>query len=394
LGQVETLADIEVVLDASDFVEVYRKGDLAIIKPKQFLGDTTFSDIHDKIKKMGGTYVSAGKNSHWEMPLPLPTIQKPMKKCERCGNPTQAPTLYEGKKLCTKCLSEIKSSLEQEVPKTAILVKNVKEHLSDAKASAKGLDIEKSLSFKPFQLLPVEAILSMPFQIRQNQEIDPELADSIRQVGIVEPLIVRPKESGMFEIVCGERRLSHAKEVGLTQVPCVVRLLTDEEALEIQLIENVQRKDVSDIEIAHWLDRLIKKYPDKYPTQEVLAKRVGKSQEWVSKHLALVRAVESNIIPSGIMEKTTEFQARELISAPEEKRQEIIEHIEESGVVPSAREIHELAHPESPKLPEPCPDGICHISKEEFAKEIGIHYPFENCLCKTCDNSKKCYGEK
>lgn len=321
------ITDVEVLLNAHDFVEVTQEGDRAIVKPKRFLSDTAFYDLHNIIKKVDGTYVSAGKNSHWEVPL---SKGKPAKKCERCGNQTFTPTVYEGKTLCAKCAGDIKASLEQPAPK---------------------IDSKKPISFQPFQMIPTEAILSMPFQIRQTKEIDSELADSIRQVGVVEPIIVRPKESGRFECVAGGRRLSHAKEVGLDQIPCVVRLLTDEEALEIQLIENVQRKDVSDIEIAHWLDQLMK-FPEKYPTQDALAKKIGKSREWVTRHLSMVRLEESNIVPRGTMDKLDEGHTREILSAPIEKRQEIVEkiaeHIEETGKPLSVKEIHEIAHPETP----------------------------------------------
>lgn len=198
-------------------------------------------------------------------------------------------------------------------------------------------------------MIPTEAILSMPFQIRQTKEIDQELADSIRQVGVVEPIIVRPKESGRFEIVAGSRRLSHAKEVGLEQIPCVVRLLTDQQAYEIQLIENIHRKDLTDIEKARALDYFIKQSGC---TQEEMAKKIGKSQPWVANHLRMLQLEESNIISREIMDKMPEGVSREILSAPIEKRPEIVEkiaeRIEETGKSPSIKEIREMAHPETP----------------------------------------------
>jgi ParB/RepB/Spo0J family partition protein len=197
----------------------------------------------------------------------------------------------------------------------------------------------------PYALLPIQTLYSMPFQsriIQEDPELD-ELAENIKVFGLLQPILVRPKTSGLYEIVYGERRVSAAKKAGLVEVPANIKTLTDQEAYEIQLVENIQRKDLTDTEKARMLDMMIKKF--KY-TQEQLAKKLGKNQNWVSRHLAMLQV--PNIIPRGIMEtgEFTERQAREIIGAPEDKRAEIIDKINETGQVPSVREIHEITHPE------------------------------------------------
>ena len=114
-----------------------------------------------------------------------------------------------------------------------------------------------------------------------------ELKDSIREHGIIEPLMVRPKGNSRYELVVGERRLRAARELGLEHVPVVVRQLTDAQMLDIMLAENLQRVDLNPIEEAHHLKRVLEVGK---LTQTDLGKRIGKSQEWVSQRLRLAEA--------------------------------------------------------------------------------------------------------
>ena len=114
-----------------------------------------------------------------------------------------------------------------------------------------------------------------------------ELKDSIREHGIIEPLLVRPKGNSRYELVVGERRLRAARELGFEHVPVVVRQLTDEQMLDIMLAENLQRVDLNPIEEAHHLKRVLEVGK---LTQTELGRRVGKSQEWVSQRLRLAEA--------------------------------------------------------------------------------------------------------
>jgi len=108
-----------------------------------------------------------------------------------------------------------------------------------------------------------------------------ELVESIRQVGVLEPLIVRPAPAGRYEVIVGNRRYNAAKIAGLSKVPCIVKEMSDEEAMATSLIENVQRGDITEEEIARAYSTLHNMNPKRW-TQEAFARRIGKSQQWVS----------------------------------------------------------------------------------------------------------------
>lgn len=102
-----------------------------------------------------------------------------------------------------------------------------------------------------------------------------ELADSISQVGLLEPVIVRPRGRDSYEVVVGERRYRAAQQAGLERIPVIIRDYADEEVLEINLVENVQREDLSAVEKGRVCKQLMERFPDKYPKQEMLARRLG-----------------------------------------------------------------------------------------------------------------------
>ncbi|MCC8191481.1 MAG: ParB/RepB/Spo0J family partition protein [Ruminococcus sp.] len=111
------------------------------------------------------------------------------------------------------------------------------------------------------------------------------LADSIRQHGILQPILVRPLDSGGYQIVAGERRWRAAKMVGLSEVPVFIKELDDFQAMQIALIENLQREDLNPIEEAEGYERLMKKYD---MTQEQISSSVGKSRPAVANALRLL----------------------------------------------------------------------------------------------------------
>lgn len=118
-----------------------------------------------------------------------------------------------------------------------------------------------------------------------------ELADSIKQVGLLEPLIVRPK-GDRFEVVVGERRYRAAQQAGLEKVPVIVRSLTDVEVIELNLIENVQRVDLSAVEKGNCCRQLLDQYPQEYSSRQTLADKVGVSVNTITKWLKLLEAPE------------------------------------------------------------------------------------------------------
>jgi ParB family chromosome partitioning protein len=137
--------------------------------------------------------------------------------------------------------------------------------------------------------LPLTAIRPSASQPRKrfSQESLEELAASIREKGLLQPLLVRPKGEG-YELVAGERRYRAAQMAGLTEVPALVRDLTDREALELALVENLQREDLSPVEEARGYQTLL----EMGLTQEEVARRVGKARSTVANALRLLQLPE------------------------------------------------------------------------------------------------------
>lgn len=142
--------------------------------------------------------------------------------------------------------------------------------------------------------LPLDLIVASEDQPRKffDEDALQELADSIREKGLIQPILVRPApdREGLYEIVAGERRWRASQRAKLHEVPVVIRELEDTEALEIALIENVQRSDLNAMEEAFGYRQLIEKYGY---TQEVLAKSLGKSRPHIANMMRLVNLPDS-----------------------------------------------------------------------------------------------------
>ncbi len=136
--------------------------------------------------------------------------------------------------------------------------------------------------------IAIENVEPNPDQPRQvfNKEALAELANSIREKGIIQPLLVRKKEDGKFEIIAGERRWRAAQLAGLKEVPALIKTSEDQEVLELALIENIQRENLNPIEEAEAYDFLIKKYN---LTQNDLAQKVGKERATITNVLRLLQ---------------------------------------------------------------------------------------------------------
>ena len=136
-------------------------------------------------------------------------------------------------------------------------------------------------------MLPLQKVEPNPDQPRRHfdEEALQELADSIRQHGIIQPLTVRKLQSGYYQIIAGERRWRAARMAGLTQVPAIVIEADDRKAMELAMIENLQREDLNPIEEAEGYQVLMSQYN---MTQEETAQRVGKSRSAVANALRLL----------------------------------------------------------------------------------------------------------
>ena len=193
----------------------------------------------------------------------------------------------------------------------------------------KGLDAlipggEPVSSYGGVAQVAVGAIQRNPRQPRQSFKEDEieELAMSIREHGIIQPLIVAPAVNGTFTVIAGERRLQAARRAGLRNVPVVIRNATDQQLLELALIENVQRADLNPIEEAEAFHHLIKEFG---LSQEAVAARVGKSRVAVTNTLRLLDAA-SSVKQALVDGKITEGHARALLGLHSAKAQEAALH--------------------------------------------------------------------
>lgn len=176
-------------------------------------------------------------------------------------------------------------------------------------------------------------------QPRKNfdDELLAELADSIAVHGILQPLIVRPLTNGNYQIVAGERRWRAARMAGVTEVPVIIRELSDKEVSELALIENLQREDLNPIEEAQGYQNLINQYNF---TQEEVSKRVGKSRSAVANSLRLLSLDEEilNLLAEGSL---SQGHARSLLAIKDEsKRVETAEFVIKNEL--SVRELEKL----------------------------------------------------
>ncbi len=170
--------------------------------------------------------------------------------------------------------------------------------------------------FKGSRLVPVERLYPGRYQPRHSidEDLIEELAQSVRENGIIQPLLVRrhPEQKDAFEIIAGERRWRAAQMAKVHEVPVIIRDLNDQKSLEIGLVENLQRQDLSPLEEADGYQRLMDEFSH---TQEVLAKTVGKSRSHVANMIRLLGLPEpvKKMLDS---ENLSAGHARALLNAP------------------------------------------------------------------------------
>ncbi len=172
-------------------------------------------------------------------------------------------------------------------------------------------DIDNNASTSSNKTLKVDEIRPNPYQPRKvfdKSELE-ELANSIKENGVFQPILVRKSLSG-YELVAGERRLRASKLAGLKEIPVIIKDFNDTQMMEISLLENIQRKDLSPIEEANAYNQLIKKL--NY-TQEELAKRLGKSRTNITNMLRLL-ALPSEVQDMVNNNKLSYGQARTLLA--------------------------------------------------------------------------------
>ncbi len=195
----------------------------------------------------------------------------------------------------------------------------------------------------------------MPSPYQPRREFDPEklqeLADSIREHGVLQPIVVRKGVGRWYEIIAGERRFRAARQLDMETIPALVRDITDRQAMEIALIENLQREDLSPIEVAEAYAKIMEHFS---LTQEQLAVRVGQSRSHVANLLRLLS------LPPDIREHVSRGtismgHARAILSLPDvEAQRSVAKKIETEGL--TVRAVEQLVQRQE------------NVSRETFPK--------------------------
>ena len=187
--------------------------------------------------------------------------------------------------------------------------------------------------------VPLDQIEPNPNQPRR--EFDPEtlqdLANSIREIGIVQPITLRQIAADLYQIIAGERRWRASQIVGLSTIPAYIRKTNDENVMEMALVENIQREDLNAIEIALAYAHLLE---NEGMTQEKVSERVGKSRVAVANYLRLLKLPAQ--VQMALQEKTIDMgHARALLALDSPSQQlKVFEQIRKNGI--SVRQVEEL----------------------------------------------------
>ena len=226
--------------------------------------------------------------------------------------------------------------------------------------------------------IDIESIDANPFQPRTrfDEQALEELASSIKQLGIVQPLTVRETGRGRYQLISGERRLRASKLAGLTHVPAFIRTANDQAMLELALVENIQREDLDAVEIAISYQRLIEECK---LTQELLSDRVGKQRSTVANYLRLLKLPAE--IQLGIKNKQlTMGHARTLVNIEDPKKQIKVYYriIDDDLSVRSAEELVRSLQTETLKDP----------SKVEKKKKLNDDFTQLSCHLEKLFSSK------
>ncbi len=243
-----------------------------------------------------------------------------------------------------------------------------------ARVSREAGTVGETSSGESVLYVDVDEIIPNKDQPRKHFDEDrlKELSDSIKEHGLIQPLVVR-KTGGAYEIVAGERRWRACRMAGMRTLPCIVRELTDEENMLFSMIENLQREDLNPIEEAMGLQQMMKTY---HLSQEQAAKSVSKSRPYVSNTLRLLR------LPGPVRERVSAGEisaghARALLPADRETQENICQRIISEGL--SVRDVEKLVQKAGrpapvPRKPRKDPDTLRaeDMLREKFGTKVSI----------------------
>jgi ParB family chromosome partitioning protein len=213
----------------------------------------------------------------------------------------------------------------------------------DKKALGRGLHAlipEKTELKERVVYIQMESIAPNPYQPREGY--DPsrlkELTESIKTKGIIQPILVRSRQEGGYELIAGERRLRAAKELNIEEIPAIVKDVSDEEAFELALIENLQREELNPLEEAHAYQRLINEFGF---TQEKIAQTIGKDRTSIANSLRLLK-LPLEIQQGLIRGQISAGHARALLTVENPNQQIQLFHLVVNKGI-SVRELESLA---------------------------------------------------
>jgi len=219
--------------------------------------------------------------------------------------------------------------------------------------------------------IPLEQIDPNPFQTRShmNEEQLAELSASITANGVVQPVLVRPLMNGRFQLIAGERRWRASQQAGKATIPAILRQVSDEQAMEITIVENLQRADLNPMEQARAFERLAREF---HMTQEQMAVRTGKDRATVANFLRLLRLptsvqtrVESGELSFGHARTLLAFEHAEDI----EKAAQRISALSLS-VRQTENYVQGLLHPERAKKKDPKPEAPVDPNVREVQEQL------------------------
>ncbi len=223
---------------------------------------------------------------------------------------------------------------------------------------------------------PLDAIVSNPDQPRTrfDEAALQDLAESIRQHGVLQPIVLQQMPDGRYQLIAGERRTRAARIAGLTTIPAVVRRASGDQRLVLALIENLQRTDISPIEQARAYKQLIDRFG---LTQDEVAKQVGRSRTAVTNSLRLLQLPDSVLqqVEQGAL---SEGHARTLLMAPESQREALAKRAPQMSV----RELERAARAAMPSATpdvsretsalDPDLQRVCDVLRERLSTRVTL----------------------
>ena len=264
-------------------------------------------------------------------------------------------------------------------PKRRALGKGLDSLIPRVQAPAASAEAEAG---KPREI-PLDQIDHNPFQTRSrvNEELLAELAASITANGVVQPVLVRPEANGRFQLIAGERRWRASQLAGKETIPAILRQVSDEQAMEITIVENLQRSDLNPMEQARAFDRLSREF---HMTQEQMAQRTGKDRATVANFLRLLK------LPSSVQARVESGQltfghARALLALQEpDEMEKAAQRIADRSLSVRQTEsyVQELIDPsrKAKKGTKPAPqvDPNVRDAQEQLQRALGLKVTIED----------------